>query len=226
MSYSKDLYATLGLAAPTLHTQDLSAQDLKAAYKKALFEAHPDKKAGRQEVEEKKEKEKEEKEKEEKEEEELAVKAAAPNQNGARQARADKAKYTVDEVREAYAVLSDPRQRGVYDAWFERRVERGFGEGGVDFLAGLEVLDLGDFEVVGSSPVAASGVGAAQGLLGCGDEEVEMEWRRACRCGNARGFGISEAQLEGAEREGRTEVVVQCWGCSVCVRVGFAVEEG
>jgi len=55
------------------------------------------------------------------------------------------------------------------------------------------------------------------------------EWYRGCRCGRERGYMVSEGDLEEAvgngERKGEGEVVVGCVGCSLWVRVTFAVAE-
>lgn len=58
-------------------------------------------------------------------------------------------------------------------------------------------------------------------------------WFRGCRCGDERGFLVTEEDLErgvDAENEGkgttgRGEVVVGCRGCSLWVRVVFAVQD-
>ena len=101
-----------------------------------------------------------------------------------------------------------------------------------DFLLGLDVLDLCDFSVV-EEGVAGADLGEEDGRGGGGGgggggqlEQGETAWTRSCRCGAASGFRIAERQLESAERRGETEVLVGCEGCSLWVRVGFAVEHG
>ena len=120
--------------------------------------------------------------------------------------------YTVDDVKEAYRVLDDPRSRAEYDNWVLRNphvlqsTQKAGDEGqtlSADFILGLDVLDLSDFK-----------------------EDEEGEWTRACRCGDGKGFRILEVDLEDAEMRGEKEVLVGCGGCSLWVRVGFEVEEG
>ncbi|KAJ4344691.1 Diphthamide biosynthesis protein 4 [Didymosphaeria variabile] len=59
--------------------------------------------------------------------------------------------YTVDDVREALAVLSDATTRGEFDRWLASQRQGGNsggrdGEEEEDFVLGLELLDLSDFE--------------------------------------------------------------------------------
>ena len=192
MAYTKNYYHTLGLSAPspgsTTTTSSSSSSssfrpksaDLRRAYRNALLAAHPDKSAG-----------------------------------GVRGA------HSVDDVKEAYGVLDDAARRAEYDNWVLRNghvlatgggagaEEAGKQGGGLsrDFVLGLEVLDLSDFE-------DKEGEGG------------EVQWTRGCRCGDLEGFRIVEGDLEEAEGRGEKEVLVGCGGCSLWVRVGFEVEEG
>ncbi|KAF2710403.1 hypothetical protein K504DRAFT_466810 [Pleomassaria siparia CBS 279.74] len=224
MSYSKNYYAILGLEAPAMRANSVSASEIKVAYKKALFTAHPDKSALR----------------ERNGKENLAVKL--PNAQDVvdmdNTFSNTAMEWTVDHVKEAYTVLASTTSRHDYDAWLlaqynEGLLKYGAGAGaekrafqdafarGVlprsfanmdanhttyteEYLAGLELLDLSDFDEVQSH---------------------EGGWKRDCRCGSDVGFKISESELEDAERKGGKEVVVECWGCSLCVRVGFESEE-
>ncbi|KAF2033768.1 hypothetical protein EK21DRAFT_16390, partial [Setomelanomma holmii] len=121
--------------------------------------------------------------------------------------------YTVDEVKEAYTVLVDPKQKAEYDNWLLRNPgvvrsearQHGVDEPSSDFVLGLDVLDLNK--------------------IMDNNEEVEgqMEWTRSCRCGAEKGFKILEEELEDAEKRGEKEVLVGCEGCSLWVRVGFEV---
>ncbi|KAH6223086.1 hypothetical protein HBI53_065880 [Parastagonospora nodorum] len=200
MSYTKDYYATLNLPLPRPSSPTTSTADIRRAYKLALLGAHPDKQTG--------------------------------------QARSA---HTVDEVREAYAVLMDAEKRRAYDEWVVRNggvlgggsgnVDVGGGGGGggggvsQEFLAGLEVLDLSDFCVL--DPRFEFGEEGAEGegdKERGDDEEGQMEWTRACRCGDENGFRILEEELEDAEQRGEGEVLVGCGGCSLWVRVGFGRE--
>lgn len=55
------------------------------------------------------------------------------------------------------------------------------------------------------------------------DETKEHTWYRGCRCGEERGFVITEGDLEDAAQDG--EVTVGCRGCSLWLRVLFGVVE-
>lgn len=116
-------------------------------------------------------------------------------------------------------VLDDATKRAEYDNWVLRNphilsahADTGANDNGQgqilsqDFILGLELLDLSDFEEQDS-------------------DAVEGEWTRACRCGDDKGFRIMEDDLEDAEKRGEKEVLVGCRGCSLWVRVEFDVEE-
>lgn len=181
MVYTKDYYQTLGLGAhdPSSSSARPKSAELRRAYRNALLKAHPDKQS-----------------------------AGSAGEQAVRG-------YTVDDVKEAYRILDDPHSRAKYDNWVLRNPhvlqstgERCGGEAqtlSADFILGLDVLDLSDFEE---------------------QDGEEGEWTRACRCGDVKGFRILEVDLEDAEQRGEKEVLVGCGGCSLWVRVGFDVEEG
>jgi diphthamide biosynthesis protein 4 len=168
-----------------------------------------------------------------------ALLAAHPDKATAKaQAKGDTNKnagaYTVDDVKEAHAVLSVPQARAEYDSWLALNpavlrgtadVRGGVGGGGVgsggkaadDFVLGLEVLDLSDFVEEEEEEEEEEGKEGGEG---------EMLWTRACRCGDERGFRIRESELVEAEERGDKEVLVGCSGCSLWVRVAFEVDEG
>ncbi|PLB39858.1 CSL zinc finger-domain-containing protein [Aspergillus candidus] len=116
-------------------------------------------------------------------------------------------KHTIDAITTAYKTLSDPRQRAEYDTRLrlERNNAQTSGPGGGDahFHTGLEVVDLEDLRYE--------------------ETDTETVWYRGCRCGDERGFLVTEEDLE-REVEGG-EVVVGCRGCSLYLRVLFAVGE-
>jgi diphthamide biosynthesis protein 4 len=208
MAYTKDYYHILGLQAPgwSASTNVLSTADLRRAYKIALLAAHPDKNSTQQKRE---------------------------------------GTYTVDDVKEAYTVLVDGKRKAEYDDWLLHNRDTLERRGGAqaqapssDFILGLELLDLSDFDVLDPefafhTPSSAEIVEAAKrgeqlggGGNGEADGDKQMEWTRACRCGDEKGYRILEEELEDAERRGEKEVLVGCEGCSLWVRVGFEVEEG
>jgi diphthamide biosynthesis protein 4 len=117
-------------------------------------------------------------------------------------------RHTIDEITQAYKTLSDPVTRAEYD----RRLNlepyatatpltllKGSGDA---FRSGLETVDLDDLEF----------------------DENHAVWYRSCRCGDDRGFAVSEDQLAGEARFG--EVIAGCRGCSLWLRIQFeALEE-
>ncbi|KAH7401828.1 diphthamide biosynthesis protein 4 [Phaeosphaeria sp. MPI-PUGE-AT-0046c] len=199
MSYTKDYYATLNLSASS--SDEHTSQDLRRAYKLSLLAAHPDKNSN----------------------------STSPQQQ----------QHTIDQIKEAYAVLSDERNKAEYDNYLRLHPEligQNSGPAGreieKEFLMGLEVLDLSDFDVLDpgftfSNPTPTQAGGSEEEM----EVEVEierngqMEWTRACRCGDEKGYVILEEELEDAENRGESEVLVGCGGCSLWVRVGFGVEE-
>jgi len=228
MVFTKNYYAILGLETPnSLSSTSLSQQTLRKAYKAALLSAHPDKATSAQ--------------------------RAQIQTTG----RTDEKAWTVDDVKEALAVLSDGERRHDFDRWVVGNAQARTGLGTAsatatgaaadeeDFVLGLELLDLSDFEAglpgfvrLASAPgsPAEEAEGSVSPERGT-DAETEaerdgedggqqMEWTRACRCGAEKGFRILEKELEDAEERGEREVLVGCEGCSLWVRVEFDIEEG
>lgn len=159
----------------------------------------------------------------------LALLAAHPDKKSGNNAQGT---HTVDEVKEAYTVLADQDNKAEYDNWLLRNpnVIQSAGGSSVqtpssDFILGLELLDLSDFDVLDPSFAFSQQLAESQ-TTEDGDSEGQMEWTRACRCGAEKGFKILEEELEDAETRGEKEVLVGCEGCSLWVRVGFEVEMG
>ncbi|PWY85978.1 hypothetical protein BO70DRAFT_254086, partial [Aspergillus heteromorphus CBS 117.55] len=119
--------------------------------------------------------------------------------------------YTIDEITTAYKTLSDPSLRTEYDRSLRldraRVAERE--KTGTVFHTGLEVVDLEDLEFEEGGGAQADGDGDY--------------WYRGCRCGDEKGFLVTEEDLEREAEHG--EVVVGCRGCSLWMKVLFAVEE-
>ncbi len=116
---------------------------------------------------------------------------------------------SVADIVAAYQTLSRPQSRAEVD----RRLclQPGVGSGaGVEEVGGgssAEAVDLDDMRF---------------------DEQREV-WCRACRCGRDMGYVVKMEDLEKAAADAgqsRTgEVLVGCGGCSLWIRVGFAVRE-
>lgn len=117
--------------------------------------------------------------------------------------------YTIDDITNAYKVLSDPELRAEYDRDLilqRKSFTKVAGKSDdVSFHTGLEIVDLEDMieqddETTGSS-----------------------SWYRGCRCGDEKGFIVTEDELEAEAHHG--EILVGCRGCSLWIKVLFAVEE-
>lgn len=102
----------------------------------------------------------------------------------------------VEKVIQAYKVLSNPTTKTAYDnelvrslKWSQPSAKSAFD--------GVESYDLEELDY----------------------NSDKQSWRLDCRCGNTRGYEVTEAQLEGASTDG--EVLVQCAGCSLMIRILF-----
>lgn len=116
---------------------------------------------------------------------------------------------SVDAIKQAYEILLDPRARAEYDRELLLKQSSAFnGTNAVDekekhFRTGEEVVDLDDLQY----------------------DEEKVFWYRACRCGEAISYVVTEKMLEAEEMKGLREVVVGCVGCSLWLRVAFGVSE-
>ncbi|KAL3473561.1 heme peroxidase [Aspergillus californicus] len=116
---------------------------------------------------------------------------------------------TIDEITTAYKTLSDPFLRAEYDRSLRLDRSRAAGreKNGAVFHTGLEVVDLEDLVCD----------------EGGEDEDAGAVWYRSCRCGDERGFSVLERELEREAEHG--EIVVGCRGCSLWMKVLFAVQD-
>jgi diphthamide biosynthesis protein 4 len=120
-------------------------------------------------------------------------------------------KPSIDAIKLAYTVLSDPKSRAEYDRALVLQDQKigatSNGQSSTDthrtFRTGEELIDLDDMAY----------------------DEVTGIWYRACRCGEQRGYTVTETQLEEEERKGGREVVVGCCGCSLWLRIGFSIAD-
>ncbi|KAG0641131.1 diphthamide biosynthesis protein 4 [Tuber brumale] len=119
--------------------------------------------------------------------------------------------FSIDQITTAFTVLSDPAQRKKYDQELKNA------NPGIAATAAigkvLQTVDLDDMEY-------------------CEEEQQQQGgwkkgvWWRGCRCGEERGFVLTEEDLEDGEGMGEWdggEVVVGCVGCSLWVRVVYGV---
>ncbi|KAK1782060.1 diphthamide biosynthesis protein 4 [Copromyces sp. CBS 386.78] len=128
--------------------------------------------------------------------------------------------YTIDQISLAYTTLSSPSLRTQYDASLRTHQRSSnlttsrshTGHSGAaaaaveqDFQTGIDTIDLDDMVFVESSP------------------DRKDTWYRSCRCGNERGFALTEEDLE--ENADLGEVLVQCADCTIWLRVCYVVAE-
>jgi DnaJ-class molecular chaperone len=111
--------------------------------------------------------------------------------------------YSIDEIVIAYETLSDPVKRVEYDRSLPNIGELGWekANGHKGTHIGVEAYDLEDL-------VYAEG---------------KNTWFKSCRCGDEQGYVLTEADLERESQHG--ELYVGCRGCSLFIKVQFAVEE-
>ncbi|KAI0101584.1 hypothetical protein GGR51DRAFT_563271 [Nemania sp. FL0031] len=190
------LYEILSLTPKRLEGQAPAAQQkaIKQAYHKALLKYHPDKKP-----------------------QDSPPPPATTNTTSTSskpQAKSSNGKpsssshfiYTVDQIQHAYSVLSDARQRREYDRQLllisSSSATAQKHSVSTRFHTGVETVDLDD--------------------LGF-DERGGGVYFGSCRCGNARGFQFTEAELE--EHEEDLVLMVQCLDCSLWMRVLFDAAE-
>ncbi|KAL4913209.1 heme peroxidase [Aspergillus aurantiobrunneus] len=197
-----DFYEILNLPFLGLSTTpSLSKQQLKIAYHKALLKHHPDKAraiaSGKTTTTTTTN---------------LAHGGTLPSPPyDPSQSESTAVTITVDEITTAYKTLSDPSLRAEYDRVLRLDRNRVAGRDknwGAVFHTGLEVVDLEDL-VCDEDADADADAGAV--------------WYRGCRCGDERGFLVSEQDLEREVDSG--EVVVGCRGCSLWMKVLFAVQD-
>ncbi|KAL1638528.1 hypothetical protein SLS58_008857 [Diplodia intermedia] len=203
---SFNAYRILCLPAPFASSDSstpttLSASAIKSAYRRALLAHHPDK---------------------------LTASPSSPEHVRSGQNRRHDGggkttgrDYTVDDVTLAYKTLLDPAARAAHDRSLRLNSRPGFAATGKEdgdedeeqWRLGLEAVDLDDL---------------AYDEGGDEDDAGGGRWWRGCRCGEGKGFIVDEAALEraaAAAGTGAGEVLVGCVGCSLWIRVGFAVAE-
>lgn len=108
--------------------------------------------------------------------------------------------YTIDEVTEAYNILVNPSTRLQYDETLKIK-RRGKNDKNVENHEGVEAIDLDDLVY----------------------DSHRHEWRHDCRCGDDSGFRVTEDELRGESDSG--EVIAECPGCSLLLRVTYATAD-
>lgn len=111
--------------------------------------------------------------------------------------------HTVDAITIAYKTLSEPVSKAEYDRALrlsQLSQSRNEKEDKI-FHTGLDIVDLDDLQY----------------------DDASGTWWKGCRCGQERGFVITEDDLEKEARYG--ELYTGCRGCSLWLKVLFGVEE-
>lgn len=114
----------------------------------------------------------------------------------------------ISAITTAYACLSNSRLRKEYDLGLAGLRGSGGASGGP---AGGEIYDLDELEEL--------------------EEDGNLNWFRGCRCGEEQGYLLTEKHLEDNEVYYEDvvvefhEIVIQCKGCSLWIRVQYRVED-
>lgn len=109
-------------------------------------------------------------------------------------------KPTIDQITLAYKTLISPTLRKDYDRTQALKASTTTLRPQTSH-PGLETVDLDDLH----------------------RDDQQALWYRSCRCGKERAYTITEEELEMNAEEG--EIVTGCQGCSLWLRVTFAVAE-
>lgn len=105
--------------------------------------------------------------------------------------------YSVDQILEAYRTLYDPELKVLYDRKLRDSASTINSRVIRDKSAIFETCDLDDFDYL----------------------EEESVWERDCRCGKHPAYRVTDEQLATHAEAG--EALLQCYGCSLFVRVTF-----
>lgn len=201
-------YEILAITPKHLEGQSASAQAtvVKKAYHRALLRHHPDKTKAAVTSQEPNAN--------------ANAKPSSPRPQSSSPSTATTTAYTVDQITEAYSVLSDSQRRGEYNrALFLQQKTASPASASAStpngaskpsssttttwsFRTGVETADLDDL----------------------GFDSRTGTYHRGCRCGNARGYRFEDADLEECEAEG--VLMVGCADCSLWLRVLFAPAAG
>ncbi|ETS87728.1 hypothetical protein PFICI_01556 [Pestalotiopsis fici W106-1] len=205
-------FEVLSLTPNSLDGQDSSTQakTVKQAYRRALLKHHPDKNQ------------------QAKAQDSPADPAETKKKNGDEQ-------FTVDQITEAFTVLSDTRQRREYvrSLQTESRTSTTGGGGGANFSSSSRqkqdytYQQTFNFKHSQQQPAQQQ---QARPHSSSGVETVDLDdvkwdgkrqvYHHTCgRCGTDRGYCFRELDLDEVGEDG--ELMVQCTGCSLWLRVLF-----
>ena len=196
-------YEVLNLSAPPVNGgPSLTPAALKAAYHRALLQHHPDKNPSLLDAGSEKK---------------VHAQSLCETRQECLPKKGQESHITVDEITLAYITLSSPSSRAEYDRELRLRpilsaASLTDGTQHVASPSGLEHIDLDDLFY---------------------DASAHLWWKN-CRCATSRAFVITEEDLERAvedleeagNKASTAEVIVPCQGCSLGLKVGFAIEKG
>ncbi|KAI6250415.1 Diphthamide biosynthesis protein 4 [Erysiphe necator] len=125
-----------------------------------------------------------------------------PDKTSSSITRRNRQTFTVDQISQAFSTLLDPLSKAKYDHEIKmRRILSADSRKGADDSVGMETIDLEELE----------------------SDEHNKLWYKSCRCGNGQGYLILEKDLEAAVHD--QEIYVECRGCSLMLKVLFAINE-
>jgi len=111
--------------------------------------------------------------------------------------------YSIDDIVIAYETLLDSVKRFEYNQSLDKDQSYGLSgaNGHTGTHIGVEVYDLEDLEY----------------------DERKNVWSKSCRCGDEQGYIMTESDLEKESQSG--EIYAGCRGCSLFIKVLFALED-
>lgn len=112
-----------------------------------------------------------------------------------------RARYTIDEVSRAYHTLIDPERRLEHDRQLQLEPRARTVNDHAQSHPGIETRDLDELN----------------------REDLSDEWYCGCRCGDKKGFTLTEDELQNSTLAG--EIITECRGCSLRLRVTFATAD-
>lgn len=113
-----------------------------------------------------------------------------------------KIRYSIDQVTNAYKTLTNKVYRLQHDRQLELNPKDKDDTRYENLYSGIETVDLDELHY----------------------DCARSEWHCDCRCGDAKGFSLNENDLHQSSEQG--ELVVECPGCSLRLKVTFAVATG
>ncbi|ANB12064.1 Jjj3p [Sugiyamaella lignohabitans] len=120
----------------------------------------------------------------------------------------DHSTISIEEIRKAYTILSDPVARKEYLIRLQSG-SHGTAPSGRGFVQLGDAVDLDDM-TIHEDILNSSG-------------ETTTKWTKACRCGHSQGYVVWESDL--LNNGSADEIKVPCVGCSLWITVQYSVEE-